>query len=97
MIRVTDMLKKMNEWESSVSHVPFSITFVKCNIKANTGGEKITLDRAVMVGGGKSKSESRNPNHFDNYTRNIRSAEGDRIMKLHVLHITRFNGMSIIL
>lgn len=97
MIRVADMLRMMNEWESSGNRVPFSITWVTCNMKQNTGGEKITLDRAVLVGSGVSKSRDRNPNHFENYTRNIKSAEGDRIMKIHVLHITQFNGKKIIL
>lgn len=91
------MLNQMNEWESSGEHVPFSITWVKCNLKQNIGGEKITLEAAVLVGNGKSQSQKRNPNHYENYTRNIRALEGDRIMKLHILHITRFNGMGIIL
>lgn len=97
MIRVADMLTQMNEWEKSGERVPFSITWVTCNLKNNTGGEKITLEKAVIVGGGKSKSGLKNPNHYENYTRNIRALEGDRIMKIHVLHITRFNGMRIIL
>lgn len=97
MIRVPDMLAQMNEWEKSGERVPFSIEFVTCDLKQGTGGEKIKLDQAVLVGSSKSKSEQRNPNHFENYTRNIRAKDGDYIMKLHVLLITRFNGMSIIL
>lgn len=91
------MLNTMNEWESSGNRVPFSITFVTCNQKQGTGGEKITIDQAVLVGNSTSKSNKKNPNHYENYTRNIRALEGDRMMKVHVLLITRFNGQSIIL
>lgn len=91
------MLKTMAMRTSDGEPIPFSITFVTCDQKKNTGGEKITLAEAVLVGGGKSNSDSRNPNHFENYTRNIKSAKGDRILKIHPLLVTRFNQMQITL
>lgn len=97
MIRIAEMLTIMNTWEKRGERVPFSITWVKCDEKQGTGGEKITLDQAVLVGNAHSKSEKRNPNHFENYTRNIRAYEGDRIMKIHIPLVTRFNGKQVIL
>jgi len=67
------------------------------NKKLNTGGEKITLTSAQLVGGPKSKAEKSNPNHYTHYTRNIKATEGDRIIKIHVLLITRFNQDKVIL
>jgi hypothetical protein len=97
MIRVSDMLNVMNQRDGNSDFIPFSITWVSCNLKQNTGGEKITLAKAVLKGSGKSKSAKRNPNHYENYTRNIVAFGGDRIMKVHVLLITRFNDDKIIL
>jgi hypothetical protein len=97
MIRVADMLNVMNQRDGNGDFVPFSLTWVSCNQQKNTGGEKISLTKAVLEGSGKSKSAKRNPNHHENYTRNIRAFDGDRIMKVHVLLITRFNDDKIIL
>jgi hypothetical protein len=97
MIRVPDMLNVMNQRDGNGDYIPFSLTWVTCNKKQHTGGEKITLDRAVLCSGGKSSAEKYNPDHFENYTRNIRAAGADRIMKIHVLLVTRFNGAKITL
>lgn len=75
--------------------IPFSITFVTYDEKRGTGGEKITLDEAVFVGGPSRKNKKWSPNHFANYTRNIRALHGDRIMKVHALLVTRFNGYRV--
>lgn len=95
IIRVKDMLNTMLMRGEDGELIPFAITFVTLDEKKGTGGKKITLDRAILVGGPSSKSKGRNPNHFENYTRNICHAEGDRIIKIHALLVTRFNGMRI--
>lgn len=95
IIRVKDMLNTMAMRGADGELIPFSITFVTLDEKQNTGGKKITLDRAVLVGGPRSKSGGRDPRHFENYTRNIRHADSDRIIKIHALLVTRFNGMRI--
>ena len=98
MIRQADMLNVMNQRDGNGDFVPFGqITYVKLDNRRNTGGEKVTLENAVLHGNGKSKSTAKNPNHFENYTRNIKAAGGDRIMKIHVPLITRFNGLKVIL
>lgn len=95
LIRITDMLKTMQMRGEDRQLIPFSITFVTCNLKMDEGGEKITIKEAILVGSGSSKSEIKNPNHFTNYTRNIRSINSDRIIKIHPLLVTRFNGQKI--
>lgn len=95
IIRVKDMLNTMQLRGEDGELIPFSISFVTLDEKLGTGGKKITLDQAVLVGGPGGKNKKRNPNHFENYTRNIRHLEGDRIIKIHALLVTRFNGMRI--
>jgi hypothetical protein len=98
MIRVVDMLNVMNTRDGNGEFVPFGeITWVTCHKTNNTGGEKISLSNAVLYGGGKSNAKKYNPEHFAHYTRNIRAADGNRPMKLHVLLIIRFNGAKVIL
>lgn len=97
IIKVKDMLNTMAMRGADGELIPFSITFVTCDEKQGTGGKKITLDRAVLLGGPSSKNNRgvRDPQHYGNYTRNIRHENGDRIIKIHALLVTRFNGMRV--
>lgn len=95
IIRVTDMLKTMQMRGEDREPIPFSITFVTCDLKKDEGGNKITLKEAILVGRARSKSEVKNPNHFANYTRNIRAVNSDKIIKVHALLVTKFNGQEI--
>lgn len=95
---MADMLKVMNQRDGRGEFIPFGpITWVTCSLQTNEGGEKITLEKAVLVGNSKSNSKKRNPNHFENYTRNIRAFDGDRIMKVHIPLVTRFNNDKVTL
>lgn len=96
-IRLPDLLRILYECSSDGEFVPNEITFVTNDRKKGTGGKKITIKQAIPVGGPKSSSELRNPNHYRNYTRNIRSVDSDKIIKIHPLLITRFNGQPIML
>lgn len=97
MISQNEMLRKMLERDAKGNFKPFAITWVTLSERENTGGEKITLAQAVFVGGPSKKEKEKNPQHYANYTRNIRALEGDRMMTVRVDLITRFNGMRIIL
>lgn len=95
IISVKDMLNTMVMRGEDRELIPFSITFVTCDEKRGVGGEKVTLKEAVFVGGPSKKNKKRNPNHFENYTRNIRALNGDRIITIHALLVTRFNGFRV--
>lgn len=75
--------------------IPFSIEFVTCDEKNNNGGEVIVLNNAVLVGGFSSKSVSRNPNHYQNFTRNITAAGSMAIRKINIWLVIKFNGMEV--
>lgn len=95
LVRVVEMLKEMHRRDRNGEPVPFSITFVTCDLKRFSGGEKVTLEKAVLVGGPSKSNKVRDPKHGVNFTRNIKSAEGDRIMKIRPLLVTRFNGKRV--
>lgn len=94
-ISAKDMLEIMQMRGDDREFIPFSITFVTADLKKGIGGKKITLDKAIFVGGISNKNKSRNPNHFENYTRNIRHLMSDRIITIHPLLVTKFNGMKV--
>lgn len=95
LVRVVDMLREMQRRDQKGEPLPFSITFVTCDLKRVTGGEKITLQRAVLVGGPSKSDKIRDPKHGANFTRNIKAVDGDRIIKIRPLLVTRFNGMGV--
>lgn len=86
----------------------FSIEFVTYDKKKETGGEWIVIDAAVKHGRETdaerekmqhyqpvSSNVKRNPNHYQNSTRNIRLRNGG-IRKVHLRLIRVFNNKIVI-
>ncbi|MGJ1295534.1 hypothetical protein ACR777_15110 [Sphingobacterium spiritivorum] len=94
-ISVKDMLNTMMMRGQDRDLIPFSITFVTADLKKGTGGQKITYDQAVFVGGPSNKTSGRNPNHYGNMTRNIRHKNSDRITTIHPHLVLKFNGLIV--
>lgn len=99
----TIMLKQMIE--EMDKGVIFSIGFRTCNLQKNTGGEYIFFDACVKHNHQtpsqlKERKESgqalqkvhRNPNHFENSTRNIKRLSSGELIKVHIRLIRQFNG-----
>lgn len=93
-------MKKLDE---NKNPVPFTITVRTYNQQNKVGGRLVTWDNALLMQPPKSagkirlsqKIDFKNPNHFENRTRNLKTSEG--IKKIHILFITRFNGYDVIL
>ena len=96
IISIRDMLNTMMMRGQDGQLIPFSIVFVTADLKKGTGGDRITFDSAVFVGGPTKRTDKkRNPNHYNNMTRNIRHVNSDRITTIHPHLVIRFNGMGI--
>lgn len=95
-ISIKDMLNIMQMRGEDRELIPFSLTFVTANRNKRTGGQKITFDEAVFVGGPSNRDKERNPNHFYNNTRNIRHKNSDRIVTIHPHLVMVFNGLRIV-
>lgn len=89
------MLKVMDMRTNDGEHIPFSIEFVTCNEAKGEGGQIINFDAAVVVGGAHSNSESRNPNNYENFMRNIRHLNSDRVTKIDPWLVRKFNNMEV--
>ncbi|WP_276496720.1 hypothetical protein [Pontibacter litorisediminis] len=96
---------------------PFSIRYVACNKKKQTGGYWVSIDRCFVTGDQPKKRKatpakastsppptaSRNPHHFENYTRNLKvvpeghSKPSGQIRKCSIWLIKEVNGMEVII
>ncbi|GAA4327439.1 hypothetical protein GCM10023149_30820 [Mucilaginibacter gynuensis] len=97
IIRVNEMLAVMEMKGADGLPIPWSGRFIELNLKAGTGGKRISVKNVVLLGGGQSKSNYRNPNHYQNFTRNFRSINNQEIRKFHPLLMETFNDMRVVL
>lgn len=90
----------------------FSIQFYTGDLSKQTGGKRITIDRAVMnepgaakepVAGSAAESDkkeqyhsTRAPKHSKNRTRNLRILPSGEIRKIHISLFTVFNGRKVV-
>ena len=85
----------------------FDIRFITCNIQKGIGGQQYDLKRvckyknmshsqqkAIEVAQAKTKN-SKNPNHYDNSTRNLKLENGE-LVKVHIRLIRMINGKTVL-
>jgi hypothetical protein len=78
--------------------LPFSFTFVTCNLTEKTGGKRVHAENAVLAGGPFGKKNSpKNANHYLNGTRNVMLQGKARPTTIHNLLITEFNGERVVI
>ncbi len=109
LIRLWDVLDKMEAVDSQGNPVRFSLKFITANRRLNQGGEIIELKDArkcsVKTKQGKeifpekknfpvNDKVSKAPNHWINSTRNILLPNGQK-RKLHIRLILEFNNMKV--
>jgi len=107
IIRLKEVLELME-----TATEPFSIRYVACNRKKNTGGRIVHLERCYKTGNqsdpakhaasaGSKKAtptaSSKNPYHYENYTRNLKVVPSGKIRKCSIWLIIQFNGMKVII
>lgn len=108
-IFMRQVLAEINKKDSSGNAIPFSIEFRTFNRNNKMGGVLKKYDGAKLLVGKKLEGKPfvaaehfyrtervrKNPNHYENTTRNIETATG-RIVKLNFRYITKFNGKEVI-
>jgi len=107
-VQLKDVLQIMNELDVSGQPVSFHLKFVTLDRQRKTGGEIIEVHQArkfIGIRAGKmifdtrdhynsDKSESRNPNHWSNATRNI-ILPNKQLRKIHIRLIIEFNHKKV--
>ncbi len=89
--------------DSNKNPIPFSIVIRTFNRQNKSGGRLVYYENATLMQPPKNTSATRlsqkidfkNPNHWENRTRNVKTNEG--IKKIHILFIIKFNGLDVVL
>ena len=105
-ITLTEALQVMEQLDRQGRPVPFSIEFDTYDQKSNSTSGRIMYDRAELVMPNKSFTRTftsltpqeygqrKNPNHYENMTRNIR-IDGEQIRKVHIHCIIKLNNQNV--
>ncbi|QTE38501.1 hypothetical protein J3L18_05335 [Mucilaginibacter gossypii] len=97
-IFLSDVLRIMAMVDEQGNFIPFSITFITCNLTEETGGKRMTCDNVTLAGHPFGKKNSpKNANHWMNGTRNMLIPGRPRPTTVHNVLITRFNGERVII
>ena len=83
--------------------IPFDIEARTYNQQNKSGGKLVIYENATLMQAPKAHGkirlsqdiEFKNPNHFKNRTRNLKTNLGKR--KIHIHFITKFNGCDVVL
>lgn len=89
--------------------VKFSIQVRTFNSQNKTGGRLVKYENATLLMKPEKKQKvfnpmehlyrsdrvRKNPNHWDNRTRNIETESG-QVKKIKILYITKFNGLDVV-
>ncbi len=106
-ITLSDALKIIDATDHNGSAIPFDISFRSLNRQSKTGGKLYEYKQVIKYVKVKSKNPNylaiaqsstkrkRNPNHFENRTRNVQLQNGD-IRTIHIRLIISINGQKVI-
>lgn len=102
-ILLSQVLSEMRKLDERKNPIPFTISIRTFNKQNKSGGRFVTYENATLMQPPKTAGAVRlsqdidfkNPNHWKNRTRNIKTNEG--IKKIHILFIIKFNGLDVIL
>lgn len=103
------VLEEIKKTDAEGDSIPFDIEFRTYNRNNKMGGVLKRYEKAKLLIGKKLKGKPfidaeyfyrevrvrKNPNHFDNRTRNI-ELPGGQIKKINILFITKFNNHEVI-
>jgi hypothetical protein len=103
------VLEEIKKTDAKGDAIPFDIEFRTYNRNNKMGGVLKRYEKAKLLIGKKLKGKPfidaehfyrkerirKNPNHFDNRTRNI-ELPGGQIKKINILFITKFNNHEVI-
>jgi hypothetical protein len=99
---LSEVLKEMRKLDKDNNPIPFDVTIRTYNSQNKSGGRLVTYENAMLMQPPKKpgafrlsqKIDFKNPNHFANRTRNLKTNEG--IKKIHILFIIKFNGVDVV-
>ena len=102
-IFLREALLEMKKLDEKKNPIPFSIKVRTFSVQNKTGGAVKFYPKAVLIQAPKRKgikrlkmdTPVRNPNHWENRTRNRKLPTGE-IKKINILFIEEFNGKKVV-
>ena len=102
-ILLSQVLNEIRKLDERKNPIPFKISIRTFNTQNKSGGRFVTYENATLMQPPKTAGvvrlsqdiDFKNPNHWKNRTRNIKTNEG--IKKIHILFIIKFNGLDVII
>ncbi len=93
----------MKKLDAGKSPVPFSLSVREFSEQNGSGGKLVFYKNATLMQQGVKRSltalasgvQRKNPNHWENKTRNIKLENG-KIRKLNILFIVEYNGKKVV-
>lgn len=96
MIRLQEVLNKMQAVDKNGQLLPFSVVVITADRARKTGGEILEIESAVLARLDKSDKDSYNQLSKKYSSINIKISDTDQIRAIHPRLITRFNGEGVI-
>lgn len=93
MIQWADAMRIMAAVDNGGQPIPFDIEVCELNIKAQTGGKRVTYNNCTLLRS--KKDPGKNPNHWDNVTRNIMVPGRSRPITIQAILLTKLNNQTV--
>lgn len=103
-IVLREVLNDMAKLDTEKNPVPFSLVVRSFDKTNQTGGRLKAYHGATLMQQGKKRSlqslasgkETKNPNHWENKTRNIKVPGERHFVKINILFIIEYNGQKVV-
>lgn len=101
-MNLRDVLADMRKLDENKNPIPFDIVVREYSRQNGTGGKLTKHNNATLMQQGKKRSlvslasgkDLKNPNHWENKTRNIKV--NGQIRKINILFIIEYNGHKVV-
>ena len=95
-IYLKDVLAQMRQLDEHKKPIPFSLAVRTYNRQNGSGGKLNIYHNATLMQQPRNKKDfEKNPNHWEQRTRNIRLEDGT-IKKIIIIFIVAFNGKEVV-
>ena len=95
IIYLKEVLKQMKKLDKHKEPIPFDIVVREFNKQNKSAGKLKEYNECKLMQKGRFRKYVKNPNHWENRTRNVKLPNGD-IKTIHTIFIVKFNGKKVV-
>lgn len=94
-ITLKQMCQQMARLDAQKNPVAFSLKIWEFNTQNKRAGTLREYKGVTLMQKGRGNPYEKNPNHWENRTRNLKLPEGG-IKKIHIIFVKEFNGITVV-